>query len=261
MFNFNPDLIIREHKDYLTSIIQLSSGELVSSSDDHTIKIFNIKEKDYEVIQTLQYHTNYVYKIRELENKYLASCSNDSSIIFYLKDNNEYKKDYQISTDGTCYSFIQTKENEICYSSNNKKIYFFDLLERKIKAKIDNINGFSHSDCEWLIMISKDLLLIPGENKLFIVNINHYNLVREINVPDSGFISSCCILNQTMLITGDYNKTLRQWRIEGDNLIQIYKKDNSHGSGILSLVNLGNKLIVSGSSDKLIKVWNQKKSE
>ena len=256
---FNPDLIIREHKGYLTSIIQLSSGELASSSHDDTIKIFNIKEKDYEVIQTLQYHTNSVYKIRELENKYLASCSSDCSIIFYLKDNNEYKKDYQISTDGVCYSFIQTKENEICYSSSNKKLYFFDLLERKIKAKIDNINGFSHSYCEWLIMIIKDLLLIPGENKLFIVNINHYNLVREINVPDSGFISSCCMLNQAMLITGDYNKTLRQWRIEGDNLIQIYKKDNSHGDQILSLVNLGNKLIVSGSSDKLIKVWNQKK--
>ena len=108
-------------------------------------------------------------------------------------------------------------------------------------------------------MISKDLLLIPGENKLFIVNINHYKLVREINVPDSGFISSCCMLNQTMLITGDYNKTLRQWRIEGDNLIQIYKKDNSHGDRILSLVTLGNKLIVSGSKDKLIKIWNQKK--
>lgn len=55
-------------------------------------------------------------------------------------------------------------------------------------------------------MISKDLLLIPRENKLFIVNINHYKLVREINVPDSGFISSCCMLNQTMLITGDYKK-------------------------------------------------------
>ena len=31
----------------------------------------------------------------ELKNKTLTSCSKDASIIFYLKDNNEYKKDYQ----------------------------------------------------------------------------------------------------------------------------------------------------------------------
>ena len=37
-----------------------------------------------------------VYKIIELKNKTLVSCSDDSSIIFYLKDNNEYKKDSQM---------------------------------------------------------------------------------------------------------------------------------------------------------------------
>ena len=77
----------------------------------------------------------------ELKNKNLVSCSDDSSIIFYIKDNNECKKDYQHSTDGSCYSIIQTKDNEICFSvSNSNKICFFSLLERKIKYSISNIN-------------------------------------------------------------------------------------------------------------------------
>ena len=70
-------------------------------------------------------------KILELKNKTLVSCSDDSSIIFYLKDNNEYKKDYQISTNGSCTSIIQTKDNEICYSEYNA-ICFYDILEKKI---------------------------------------------------------------------------------------------------------------------------------
>ena len=40
-----------------------------------------------------------------------------------------------------------------------------------------------------------------------------------------------------MLITGDYSKTLRQWRIEGDNLILVSKKENCHENKIISLLN------------------------
>ena len=35
-------------------------------------------------------------------------------LFFYFKDNSEYKKDYEIKTNGSCNSIIQTKENEIC---------------------------------------------------------------------------------------------------------------------------------------------------
>ena len=66
---------------------------LVSWSDDKTIKLFKIKENKYEVIQTLNYHNNRVSKIIELNNKILFSIS-DSSIIFYIKDNNRFKEDY-----------------------------------------------------------------------------------------------------------------------------------------------------------------------
>ena len=96
---FQPEIIIKEYNDYITCIIQLSSGILASCSEDKTIKLFSIKENKYEILQTLNYHNNIVWKIIELKNKNLVSCSSDSSIIFYIKDNNEYKKDYQIQTD------------------------------------------------------------------------------------------------------------------------------------------------------------------
>ena len=59
---YKPDLIIKEHNDGVNYITQLSSGILASCSLDKTIKLFNIKGNEYEVIQTLNYHTSYVYK-------------------------------------------------------------------------------------------------------------------------------------------------------------------------------------------------------
>ena len=252
---FQPDLIIKEHSNNISSIIQLSTGELASCSYDKTIKLFNINGVKYEVLQTLNYHTNNVWKVVELKNNILASCSSDSSIIFYLKDNKEYKKDYQISTNGACTSIIQTKDNEICYSeSNNGTICFYDILERKIKATISNISKYCGCR-EWFIMIKKDLLLIPGSNQLTIINTNEYKLIRKIDVPNSSTITGVCLLNKNMLLTGDYAEIIRQWKIEGDNLILISKKEKTHDSDINVLLNLGNGLIASGSDDSTIKIW------
>ena len=77
--------------------------------------MFNIKENIYNFIQTIYYHTEAVYKIIEFKNKYSASYSDDQSIIFYIKDNNEYIKYYHVSTNSEYTSVLQINDNEICY--------------------------------------------------------------------------------------------------------------------------------------------------
>ena len=253
--SYKPDLIIKEHQGSIYCIIQLSSGILASCSDDKTIKLFKIKDNNYEIVQTLNYHTSYVWKIIELKNKTLVSCSDDSSVIFYNKDNLEYNKDYSISTDGSCSSIIQTKDNEICYSvSNNNKICFYDLINKKEINSISNISKYKGVRF-WFIMINKELLVIPGENKISIVNVNEYKLVRIIEVPGSSWICGVCMLNKNMLLTADKSKIIRQWKIEGDNLILISSKEKAHNDWINVLLNLGEGHIASGSNDKTIKIW------
>ena len=247
---FKPDLVIKEHSNWVNCIIQLRSGILASCSKDKSIKLLNIKGNEYNFLQSLRYHKDSIRKIIELNNKVLVSCSNDSSIIFYKYDDSEYEKDYQISTNGPCSSIIQTKENEICYynvDNDNDTICFFDMSERKVKASISNI---STSD---MIMIEKDLLLIPGFSIISIININKYELVRNIDVKGSFWIDGICILNKNMLLTGDRQKNLKQWKIKDDDLILIDKKEDAHNRSISNLVNLGNGHIASGCD--IIKIW------
>ena len=185
----------------------------------------------------------------------LVSCSADSSIIFYFKDNNEYIKDYSISTNGKNGPVIQTKDNEICYHEyNNSTLCFYDLLERKIITKINNISvkGYIYDS---LVMMTKDLLLATGENKLSIININSHNIIRTIDVSGSGRIRCACMLNENMLLTGDGNKRIIQWKIEGENLQLISIKENAHEGSVSTLSKIGNGLIISGSGDKFVKIW------
>ena len=139
-------------------------------------------------------------KIIELKNKNLVSFSSDSSIIFYIKDKIEYKKDYSFSTDGSCSSILQIKDNEICYSvKNNNKIYFYDLINKKEINSILNIDKYN-GQREWFIMINKEVLVFPGFNKISIINVIEYKLVRIIEVPNSSWICGVCILNKIMYL-------------------------------------------------------------
>jgi len=256
---YQPDLTIKEHNNSIIYVTTLNSGILASCSFDKTIKLFNIKDNKYEILQTLNHHEDSVNKIIELKNKSLVSCSKDKSLIFYNKDNNnKYIQDYRMTINGSCYTVIQIKDNEICYSEyikeNINDIYFYDLNQKKIKSKIKYVktNGKIFMG---LIMISKELLFIPGINKILIININEYNIIRTIDAPNSGKIIGACILNRKILFTGDENKKIKQWKIEGDNLILISQKENAHNKEILSLINVGDGHIASGSEDALIKIW------
>ena len=105
------------------------------------------------------------------------------------------------------------------------------------------------------IMITKDLLFIPGQNKMSIININYYELIREIKVTNSGWINGVCMLNKNILFTGDDEGIIRLWKIEEDNLILISKKENAHNDCINTLLNIGNGRIASASDDNLIIIW------
>ena len=110
-------------------------------------------------------------------------------------------------------------------------------------------------DISPFIMISKELLFISGQNKISIINIKEYKLIREIEVSNSGWIRSACMLNENIILTGDDKSILREWRIEGDNLILISKKEKAHNDEIYTLINMENGYIASGSRDNSIKMW------
>ena len=252
---FKPDLTIKEHNGVVVNMIELSTGELASCSEDKTIKIYDVGLKTYRVIQTLKDHTGWVSKIIELKNKQLVSCSKDKTLIFYNKDKDgiKYKKDYSITTNGWNGPVIQTKDNEIFYyESNEDTICFYDLDKKKIVKTMSNITVTAFNS---LLMLSRDLLLICRYNKITIMNVNTYTIVRNINVPDSDWISSVVRFTKDQIVTADENKRIILWKIEGDNLRMITKNSTAHDGCIFSLTKLPNGTILSGGLDCSAKIW------
>ena len=130
----------------------------------------------------------------------------------------------------------------------------FDLQERKNITKINNIS-VSNYILDSLLMISKDLLLVAGNNKLTIININSHSIIRSIDVSGSSSISSACLLTDDIILTADFNHRIIQWRIQNDNLVLISKKENAHDTIIYVLKKIGNGHIMSGDGNGEVKIW------
>ena len=98
------------------------------------------------------------------------------------------------------------------------------------------------------------ILIIGGIDKISLVNVYRYELIREINVFNS--INNCgfCMLNENMFITGDSCGKIRQWKIEDDN-IKIISIKNVNEKPLLVLFKIGNGRILSSSSDNFIRIW------
>jgi len=252
---YQLDFEIKEHRGAINCIITLSSGILASCSWDSSIKLFNIIGNEKKIMQTLNYHTDEVFKIIELKNKTLVSCSNDNFVIFYNKDKikNKYVPYHKLSVNNYCFNIIETKDNEICYSEKDKTIYFYNVLQKQIMSKINDIDLNTYT-IGGFTMINKKLLLIPGINQISIININNL-LVKTIYVPNSSYIIGVCLLNENILLTGDNSRTIIQWEIEGDNLIFKSKKENAHNGAIFSIIKTEDGHIITGSDDKSIKIW------
>jgi len=63
------------------------------------------------------------------------------------------------------------------------------------------------------------------------------------------------MLNKNIILTGDSTRKIKQWRIDGDNLILISSKEEAHKNRIWALINLRDGHILSGSYDGEINLW------
>ena len=129
---------------------------------------------------------------------------------------------------------------------------FFWYKWKKKKSSISNISKIGLSP---FILISKELLFICGENKISIININEYELIRKIEVSNSGWINGACMLNENIILTGDSNSNIKEWKIEGDNLILISTKENAHNNYIYTILKIGDNHILTGDGSGEEKIW------
>ena len=231
-----------------------------NAKKEELILIIKIEEKDYKVLQKIgDSKHNYFYKLAKLWDETLIGLGGE--ICFFKMENNLYVKDFSIikKDQFSCIYFVfQITKNEIVYAER-KEIIFYDIVNKVEKKVIKCADlGFEQIEQETTFeMISGELLCIVAKSRekykycAYLINVNKREKVNEIEIEEgSKKVREIFSMKGKYLITM-VGKTLKQYKVEKDNISPINELETSYD-------NLGLAFLNSEKSGKFISYDNYK---
>lgn len=193
------DLTIDKFENEVPSICQLEDNEIVSFSEDLSIKIWIINKNDFQLVFTIENaHKDSANKVISLTNKRFASCSFDNDIKIW-KGSTPYS-DIPIAVlnghTNVVRCIYQLKEQEILVSgSDDETLRVWSLITYQCITTLNKINCY---DCH-SIAEDNSHLFIGGYEQLTLIN--KATLVVDMIIKDKEFsmVLSFVILSDVVL--------------------------------------------------------------
>ena len=209
-YSFTLNKIINKAHYYLINQIKYClNGNIISCSEDETIKIWEENNNnEYQCIKIFT-HNDFVTSILLLEDKnILISSGNDGTKFWDL--NNYEEIDYLNEVNCFGVNALKRIDNDrIIVGGNDEEIIkIISINERKIIKEIDN-----EFLC-WGICVIEDkrIFLIGGEsNDIKIYNSDYYVCIKTINNAHNDYILGINNVNDDKIISYGVDKNLNVW--------------------------------------------------
>ena len=247
--NFHCDITIDQHSASVNYICQLENGKLISCSGDKTIKIFTIYHSSFHCDYTIQNsHNKWIYKLLRLTKNRFASCSNEIKI---WNSTYPYNLIQTLVGYSEIKSMIQLKGKEKLISGGSDSIIrIWKLTDYNLEAKIEGIS------CSWpnsIIELEENKIMVGGEKKITILNLEKYEIEKVIENGELGKVYALMIVRPDIIICGSSNGTLGIFNKENEI---IHFKKKSHQDIIKCILYLNEHQFLTCSKDKTIKLWD-----
>ena len=268
--NFKTFLTIKEHKKGITSLTQtkkLKFVNIISSSKDYTIIIFELIKNAYKIKQVIKNSSKAIkfIELKQSKNDFCYGLDNGELKLFSINkdkniNDNIINDDFTFNFNDSVFNVIETINNEIAviFSFNNHYLKFIDFQNKKPKKTIQNISIIGNNS---LCLFQNKYLIIGGSYMITIINI--FNYTKQIIDTNSWKIYS--IINafneEKNILYSDDDSNIYFCELNiGDsisaNLKEIFHY-NLSSSSIFSLVfDNRNKKIIAGENHSIINILN-----
>lgn len=255
------DLQIKEENIDVDKLIGLSTGKLLSLENQQNIKIYDLKEKTYEIIQTLQFE-NPINCIKEFDDKSLCSTYNTTIAVYSLNEDNTYSEKYKITANLIkYYGFVQINQNQLCVSTELEGKEFLSFYELSLKEPYAVTKGVPITSLGFKLD-DKYLYFVKG-NCIYLINIVSHELEAKYNLPkkpdgNPNDILGLCTLSSNMILISNSDFRLIQLKIEEKRISEYSTK--TLGFSIDKICFLGNGGIATyhggdDENDRIVQIW------
>ena len=258
--NYFVDITIKAHNGNINQITLLDDGNFASCSDDKTIKIWKVEDKNCNEIQKLEGHSGKIFKILQTSKTQLITGS-ETEIKFWKKENEKWVNDEEfkeIKCESQVVDMVKISDNEIMSYCKNS-FDFYQIEKGKEPTKITNFS----TSCGWpynnlMIKMSENILIAggnSGNSALQIIDLKNRQKIKDVNYQNQ--ISSIVKVSNSIFFAGDEKGNIIRFdynssdhNVTSNVIGQVHKKSIN-----CIILDLKGK-IISGSEDHNIKIWD-----
>ena len=238
----------KSHKCNISSIqLNEKSTEIISSSLDRTIKIWN--SKNGECLKTLEDHQDCVTNILIIPNNKFITGSIDKTVKVW--DLNSYQCLKTLVCESHVDSFCLISKNQIACGCRNGLIDIWNL------EKFSKIHSFkAHRDSITFLLANKTKLISCSfDYKIKIYNLNTLKFIRKMKHCD--IVNYLDFTTDGNLISCSDDQTVKIWQIETGILLKSIEFEHS----VYCVRTLNKDLTAIGLSNGEIQIYNLSKNE
>ena len=270
--NFEEQISINLHSDYINSFNQLKDGRIITCSSDKTMYIIQLNKNEYKLEQNLKGHSDIVKKVIEINDNILISISYDKTIIIWELDKNTdyhyYKSINKINIEetGNIYAINDKEFVSLEYKKANLKFWKIDdYSNHKTLEEIYSSNvNYNNNIC----ILDKDILGVGGRDNygIYLIKISTYTLIKTIkslySINSIVKFKNNVEENNLFLCSGYYNgQTISIFKYKNEDLELSKQIYNAHSNEICLCIQLerkSNEIIIASMefNKNFIKIWN-----
>ena len=241
----NPD-VMSGHTKTITSLILFTENKLASGSEDKTIKLWDIKQR--QSISTITGSYEIIQSLLKLNDNTLIAGSHSTIRVF----NTDNKKELYslIGHEKSVCTLIKLSEDKIISGAYDNLIKIWNL-----KTKICETSLFGHDTTVYVVLLLQDGRLASGsgswDRALKIWDLENKRCDCTL-LGHKREIKCMAQMKNGWLLTGSVDKTIKVWNIKKKCCIQTLI---SHFDAINSLCILDKDKFISGGKDQDIIFW------
>lgn len=249
---------ITDQSECVNFICQVEEDErLISCSEERTIRFWEKKNEIFECAKIInEAHSERIIKVIALPGNKILSCGEKkeiliwSSVFPYDKVRTLLKAKFKISNHINNIFFFKGKY-ECLITSHKRQICFFSIKTYQCETVLTDRKCCGVNS---MYQLDEEKIIFGDIGEIEIINMRNKTLVDTIIDMNILFINCFCGCNdENEILIGCDDSNLLKLNIKTKQILYL---KNSHHANIIALSILNNKILISASNDRSIKLWS-----
>ena len=246
--------ISEAHNHGITFVNVKDDNNFVTCSGDRKIKTWKKEENSFITnISINNAHIEKIFKVNYYKENNLISCSEDGTIKFWEKIKERYQNLLSLQLPSKIYTFLYLEDKNIFIAGGEIGTFFYNIITFEITQIFDSTFCGSWNS---LIRIDDDRILVQTKfccSMIAVISIKQKSIFLCF-LNDFQFLGAGLIKEKNIFVIGGMDQKINVYRSNDYYCIQTI--NDAHDDYIVGFTVLPNKLLLSYSQDRKIKVWS-----